>query len=128
MSVSQKVSFTVRRPSPLSRAASSGPESDSSSFKVPNLPRHLALSSDSAAPNSPLARNESPHTNGYYDSSDEDDEIQDELVTGFDKFGVQRCVTPFQLDYSHLNSQKSNWATLRSLGCMEIGRRKTTSH
>ena len=26
-------------------------------------------------------------------SSDEDEEIEDELVTGFDQFGVQRCVS-----------------------------------
>ncbi|KAJ3880052.1 DExH-box splicing factor binding site-domain-containing protein [Lentinula edodes] len=87
----QKVSFTIRRPSPTSRAASSGPESDSgSSFKVPALPRHLT--NDSSVPGSPLAR--SGTSSPYYDDSDsdQDDEVQDELVTGFDKFGVQRCV------------------------------------
>ncbi|KAJ4500322.1 DExH-box splicing factor binding site-domain-containing protein [Lentinula lateritia] len=85
----QKVSFTIRRPSPTSRAASSGPESDSgSSFKVPALPRHLT--NDSSVPGSPLAR--SGTSSPYYDDSDsdQDDEVQDELVTGFDKFGVQR--------------------------------------
>ncbi|KAJ3867967.1 DExH-box splicing factor binding site-domain-containing protein [Lentinula novae-zelandiae] len=85
----QKVSFTIRRPSPTSRAASSGPESDSgSSFKVPALPRHLT--NDSSVPGSPLAR--SGTSTPYYDDSDsdQDHEVQDELVTGFDKFGVQR--------------------------------------
>ncbi|KAJ8521191.1 hypothetical protein ONZ45_g2098 [Pleurotus djamor] len=99
----QKVSFTVRRPTPVSRAPSSGPESDSgSSFKVPSLPRHLTNLNDSN-PGSPLARSttSSPKPKDkavvYYneqDSSDEeDDNIQDELVSGFDQFGVQR-VTP----------------------------------
>ncbi|KAF5388824.1 hypothetical protein D9757_005624 [Collybiopsis confluens] len=87
---SQKVSFTVRRrPTPVSRATSSGPESDSgSSFKIPALPRHL---NDSSTPGSPLAR--SGTSSPYHDrdsDSDEDDQAQDELVTGFDNFGVQR--------------------------------------
>ncbi|KAF8638045.1 hypothetical protein AX16_010677 [Volvariella volvacea WC 439] len=86
----QKVSFTVRRPSPVSRASSAA-DSDGSSFRVPALPKRLA---------SPLARSAtgSPNTaasSSYYDepdSSDEEDErIQDELVTGFDRFGVQRA-------------------------------------
>ncbi|KAJ3800349.1 DExH-box splicing factor binding site-domain-containing protein [Lentinula aff. detonsa] len=87
----QKVSFTIRRPSPTSRATSSGPESDSgSSFKVPALPRHLT--NDSSVPGSPLAR--SGTSTPYYDNSDsdQDDEAQDELVTGFDNFGVQRLL------------------------------------
>ncbi|KIK68949.1 hypothetical protein GYMLUDRAFT_153090 [Collybiopsis luxurians FD-317 M1] len=87
----QKVSFTVRRPTPGSRATSSGPESDSgSSFKIPALPRHL---NDSSVPSSPLARSgaSSPYYPDDRDSdSDQDDQAQDELVTGFDKFGVQR--------------------------------------
>ncbi|PPQ98382.1 hypothetical protein CVT24_004061 [Panaeolus cyanescens] len=94
-----KVSFTVRRPTPVSRAASSGPDSDAgSSFKVPSLPRHLT---DESTPlGSPLARSStsSPrpkssqkhHNYHEEDSSDEDHVIEDELVTGFDKFGVQR--------------------------------------
>ncbi|KAF9495292.1 hypothetical protein BDN71DRAFT_1482738 [Pleurotus eryngii] len=100
MSAPQKVSFTVRRPTPISRGESSGPESDSgSSFKVPSLPRHLSSQNDSV-PGSPLARSatSSPRPKdkpvAYYDdkdSSDEDnDGIQDELVTGFNRFGVQR--------------------------------------
>ncbi|KAF5351842.1 hypothetical protein D9756_007489 [Leucocoprinus leucothites] len=92
MAAPQKVSFTVRRPTPVSRATSSGPDSDNPSFKVPSLPRHLTQSTESTPLGSPLARGgaDSPYTNGYDDSSDEDDDIQDELVTGFDKFGVQR--------------------------------------
>ncbi|KAJ8455491.1 hypothetical protein ONZ51_g12438 [Trametes cubensis] len=92
----EKVSFTIRRPTPAARA-----ESDSdSSFKVPSLPRHL---SGTSTPNSPLARSTPPspkrkpaRTYAERDSSDEDSEPEDELVTGFDQFGVQRCVSsPF---------------------------------
>ncbi|KAA1478332.1 hypothetical protein DENSPDRAFT_748944, partial [Dentipellis sp. KUC8613] len=82
---STPVSFTVRRPTPVSRAASSGADSDSSTFKVPALPRHLGR--DTSAPGSPLAGTPKRH---YDDSSEEEDEDQDELVTGFDQFGVQR--------------------------------------
>ncbi|KAH9852206.1 DExH-box splicing factor binding site-domain-containing protein [Lenzites betulinus] len=80
-----KVSFTVRRPTPVS-------DSDSS-FKVPTLPRHL---SGTSTPNSPLARSTPPspkHRSRTYterDSSDEGSGPEDELVTGFDQFGVQR--------------------------------------
>ncbi|KAF9467315.1 hypothetical protein BDZ94DRAFT_1028145 [Collybia nuda] len=105
MAVSEKVSFTIRRPTPLSRAPSSGADSDGGvSFKVPHLPRHLTNQNDST-PGSPLGRSatSSPKPSSkasYYrheplDSSDEDENerLQDELVTGFDKFGVQRCVS-----------------------------------
>jgi len=97
-----KLSFTVRRPSPESRGNT--PASDSStSFKIPAIPKHLSASSthDSTPLGSPLARSaasspravpERRERRDDYDSSDEDDEVQDELVTGFDKFGVQRCV------------------------------------
>ncbi|KAH7888156.1 DExH-box splicing factor binding site-domain-containing protein [Phlebopus sp. FC_14] len=97
-----KVSFTVRRPTPVSRPPSSGPESGEQ-FKVPALPRHLA-SNNGSATGSPLAG--SPRTFSSREdsdedglvlrrddtaSSDEDDEAaEDELVTGFDQFGVQR--------------------------------------
>jgi len=100
MSVAQKVSFTVRRPTPVSRAASSGPESDSSSFKVPSLPRHLQPV-EFPPSGSPLAHTgpNSPESNVFDGFSDEDDDeddvVQDELVTGFDKFGVERCVNSF---------------------------------
>ncbi|KAF8906478.1 DExH-box splicing factor binding site-domain-containing protein [Gymnopilus junonius] len=92
-----KVSFTIRRPTPISRAASSGPDSDAGpSFKVPQLPSHLSTHRH----DSPLGRSEtsSPHSltpaSVYHDenSSDAESVVEDELVTGFDKFGVQRCV------------------------------------
>lgn len=88
-SASEKVSFTIRRPTPVSRA-SSGNDSDSG-FKVPALPRHLT--NEGSTPGSPLARSarSSPkRTYAEVDSSDEEDEDQVELVTGFDQFGVQR--------------------------------------
>ncbi|KAF8837716.1 hypothetical protein BDN67DRAFT_972567 [Paxillus ammoniavirescens] len=112
--MSSKVSFTIRRPTPISRPSSSGPESDCQ-FKVPALPRHLASGGNSVT-GSPLAG--SPRTyssredsdddsenglvfpNGFglrevvshhTDSSDEEDEkVEDELVSGFDQFGVKR--------------------------------------
>ncbi|RXW21315.1 hypothetical protein EST38_g4535 [Candolleomyces aberdarensis] len=76
----QAVSFTIRRPSPPeSRGISPGASDPGHNFKIPALPRHLAgVSNDST----PLE----------YDSSDEEDqELQDELVSGFDKFGVERA-------------------------------------
>ncbi|KAK0504652.1 DExH-box splicing factor binding site-domain-containing protein [Armillaria luteobubalina] len=96
----QKVSFTVRRPTPVSRA-SSGADSDSS-FKVPSLPHHkLSRHLNDSSPGSPLARSatSSPrpvaeYYDGQPDSSDEDDEEQDELVTAFDRFGAQRAHKP----------------------------------
>lgn len=109
--MSSKISFTIRRPSPVSRAASSGPDSDAgSSFKIPSVPRRI-LPNDESNFGSPLGRSatSSPHPPRFAqsqdqqqsDSSDEDDVIEDELVTGFDKFGVQRCVSfsspPLQL-------------------------------
>ncbi|KAF9218712.1 hypothetical protein BS17DRAFT_770525 [Gyrodon lividus] len=104
-----KLSFTIRRPTPTSRPSSSGPESDAQ-FKVPALPRHLT-SAGSSASGSPLAG--SPRTCGSREDSDDDGEHgivftngtgprkttsyqtdssdeEDEPVTGFDQFGVQR--------------------------------------
>lgn len=81
-----KVSFTVRRPTPVSRS-----ESDSDGdFKVPALPRHLVNSRDSHS-GSPLSRSVTASPQ-HSDSSDEEDQNQDELIVGFDQFGVQRCV------------------------------------
>ncbi|KAI0293484.1 DExH-box splicing factor binding site-domain-containing protein [Multifurca ochricompacta] len=93
-----KVSFTVRRPTPESRSTSTGPDSDDPRFKLPALPRHLINdnSAGNSTPGSPLAGS-SPKRSApeNADSSDEeDDQPTDELVTGFDRFGVQRC--PFQ--------------------------------
>ena len=94
--MSTKVSFTIRRPTPESRAPSAGPDSDDPRFKVPALPRHLVSdhSAGNSTPGSPLAGS-SPKRSApdSADSSDEDDNgPTDELVTGFDRFGVQRCV------------------------------------
>lgn len=100
MAATSKVSFTIRRPTPVSRAPSSGADSDAAPFKVPFLPRHLANADDSI-PGSPLARSatSSPKSSirsVYYDNDqdssneDEDDVLRDELVTEFDRFGVQR--------------------------------------
>lgn len=94
-SAPSKVSFTIRRPTPASRAASSGADSDTNNpSSVAPIPRHLA---NDSTPGSPLARSANASPKRSYselDSSDDDDEqINDELVTGFDKFGVQRCVS-----------------------------------
>ncbi|KAF7799845.1 hypothetical protein EIP86_011087, partial [Pleurotus ostreatoroseus] len=82
-----KLSFTIRRPTPVSRASSTTGDSD---FKTPALPRHL--SNPNSGANSPLSRNSPKRTYDERDSSDEDEQAEDELVTGFDQFGVQRCV------------------------------------
>ncbi|KAI6027361.1 DExH-box splicing factor binding site-domain-containing protein [Pisolithus microcarpus] len=104
-----KVSFTVRRPTPTSRPSSTGPEPDGR-FKVPALPRHLAGAR--SATGSPLAssregsddegevgivisKNGTSRGNGgrgYGESSDEDGaSVEEELVTEFDQFSVQRA-------------------------------------
>jgi hypothetical protein len=114
MSSTNKVSFTVRRPTPPSRTASSGPDSDNPSFKTPALPRHLTAANDSLS-GSPLARSAASSPGGtpisYYqheqDSSDEeDDQLQDQLLTSFDQFAVQRCVDSSVPIHSCLNSHK----------------------
>ncbi|KAG8996151.1 hypothetical protein FRB94_008541 [Tulasnella sp. JGI-2019a] len=104
-----RVSFTVRRPSPLSsRQSSIGPESDSvasTGFKVP--PPRLG-SGNSSGVSSPLRNgiqgNSTPangsrlvYSNGAAEesgSSGEDDSGADELVSGFDAMGVQRVKAP----------------------------------
>ena len=95
MTSTPAVSFTVRRPSPVSRGESSGADSDGPSFKIPALPKHLR--NGGSTPGSPLAQGDSAASSpkrsyDSVDSSDEEDETQDELISGFDKFGVQRCV------------------------------------
>lgn len=72
------VSFTVRRPTPVSRPSSSGPESDGP-FKVPALPRHLASAGGSAA-SSPLAG--SPRTFSSREDSEDDGEAGIVFVNG----------------------------------------------
>ena len=98
--MTSKVSFTVRRPTPVSRASSTGAYSDGgSSFKVPALPRHVANDRMAGGPSGhDQGRSGRPgssskvnaRTYNERDSSDDDEVIEDELVTGFDEFGVQR--------------------------------------
>lgn len=106
-----KVSFTVRRPTPESRATSTGPDSDDIRFKLPALPRHLAhnnsANNNNSTPGSPLVGSSpkrsapaSPNS-----SDEEDDQPTDELVTGFDRFGVQRCVSPFLSRFKYRSPQ-----------------------
>ncbi|KAI0088937.1 DExH-box splicing factor binding site-domain-containing protein [Irpex rosettiformis] len=87
-----KVSFTIRRPTPVSRASSTG--GNDSDFKIPAIPARLTSSANSSAPGSPLHRESPKPRSRTYDergsSSEDDEEEEDELVTGFDKFGVQR--------------------------------------
>ncbi|PAV24016.1 hypothetical protein PNOK_0108400 [Pyrrhoderma noxium] len=82
-----KVSFTVRRPTPVSRQGSSGLESDAEgTFKVPALPRHLNEANRSSA-GSPLANGSSrpPSRTSAPDSSDEEEEGVGEIITEFDQ-------------------------------------------
>lgn len=122
MSTPSKVSFTVRRPTPLSRPPSSGPESDGQ-FKIPALPRHMR--GERSATGSPLAGSREGSddddtgivfSNGAVhkgdarepDSSDDDDtKVQEELVTEFDQFSVQRCVHFIHHLATRLSSLKS---------------------
>ena len=78
------VSFTIRRPTPVDRALSSTPAADAGAFKTPAVPSPLARS----AANTPPANDDDD------DSSGAESPAADELVTGFDRFGVQRCVPP----------------------------------
>jgi hypothetical protein len=92
------VSFTIRRPTPESRSTSAGPDPNHVRFKSPTLPRHLAQESRTVGSTSgtPLAGNSPKRStpDGPYSSDEDDDERPtDELVTGFDLFGVQRYVT-----------------------------------
>ncbi|KAG6837794.1 hypothetical protein H0H93_016162 [Arthromyces matolae] len=80
----EKVSFTIRRPTPLSRAPSSGIDSDWPS----NKPSPLVRSSTSSPAPSSRINSFVPHEQ---DSSDDDDDKNDELVTHFDRFGVRRA-------------------------------------
>lgn len=123
------VSFTVRRPTPVSRPSSSGPESDGP-FRVPALPRHLA-SAGSSATGSPLAG--SPRTLGSRENSDDDDQTgivfandfgadndthpsdssdDDNLVASFKQPGGQRCVLCTRASCSiEVDSQKLSHLT-----------------
>ena len=82
------VSFTVKKSSALSREA---PQSGADmSFPVPVS---ITRPSDSAAPLHPGGGKRLTSNNrDNDDSSDEDAGTEDEIITGFDSFGVQRCV------------------------------------
>lgn len=76
---------------------------------MPSLPRYIT---NDSVPGSPLARsaNASPklksRTYDERDSSEEDeDDVDEELVTGFDRFGVQRCVSSIRSSLNHSDSQ-----------------------
>ncbi|EIM89477.1 uncharacterized protein STEHIDRAFT_118696 [Stereum hirsutum FP-91666 SS1] len=98
-----KVSFTIRRPTPSSsRATSTGPDSDAAatsphasapSFKIPALPRHLTDqgAGSRSGSNSPKPRARTYEERGEESDSSEEERMEDELVTGFDQFGVQRA-------------------------------------
>ena len=78
----------------MSRQGSSGPDTDGEGFRIPALPKRLVKSGRST-PGSPLGNDRSsrpPSRLAAPDSSDEEEEDVDEIVTGFDQFGVQRCV------------------------------------
>jgi len=118
------VSFIVRRPTPVSRPSSSGPESDGP-FKLPALPRHLA-SAASSATGSPLAG--SPRSFSPREDSDNDGETgivfangsgadddshrtdssdEENLVASTRQPGGQRCVIRNQSSCSiEFDSQK----------------------
>lgn len=108
--MSSKVSFTIRRPSPLpdSRATSTGADSDNPGFKIPSLPRHLSNNSGGGESRGPAPKSRSrTYDQRDPDDSDEEDAVGDELVTGFDRFGVQRCVLTSSLDLTYiLNSHQ----------------------
>lgn len=95
------VSFTVKRPPPVSRGTSES--SSTSSFKAPAEAKRSGASGV-AAP-SPLAisnngngKRRQTQTHHDDDSSDDDAGTEDEIITGFDSLGVQRCV---QFSLSH---------------------------
>ncbi|KZP06303.1 hypothetical protein FIBSPDRAFT_966577 [Athelia psychrophila] len=67
--MSSKVSFTIRRPDAI--------------------PRHLDESRSSTSSPAPK-RTYSDREEGEDDDSDAESAVDDELVTGFDRFGVQR--------------------------------------
>ncbi|KAG6813770.1 hypothetical protein H0H92_007722 [Tricholoma furcatifolium] len=122
--MAEKVSFTIRRPTPVSRASSS------EDYKVPSLPPHLR----SSAPSSPLVRSSTASPANYtpheQDSSDEDEQIRDELVTGFDRFGVRRFFNPAS---SRLDKERPEKAAplvipaLKNRDWRELARKRKTA-
>lgn len=95
------VSFTVKRPSPLSREVH-GPGTDVS-FPAP-VPIAWPPSNPVSGNSSPLPLSGSNY--GDNNSSDEDAGTEDEIITGFDSLGVQRCVNFVTTcsEEPHLNS------------------------
>jgi len=88
------VSFTVRRPSPLSREASDS-DVPSVAFRQP-LPKHPSNSTGAPSPlsfsvNGNRKRAPIRQTIGDDDSSDDEASTEDEIITGFDAMGVQRA-------------------------------------
>ncbi|KAG8988466.1 hypothetical protein FRB90_002722, partial [Tulasnella sp. 427] len=84
------MSFTIRRPSPMSsRQPSAGPESNATtpapSFRIPPPPRQQNIHS-----NVPSRLKHEHSEREEIDSSDEEDPEAAELVSGFDSMGVQR--------------------------------------
>ena len=110
MAAVEKVSFTIRRPTPISRAPSSGVESDGN-FKAPSLPQRLANPNNSTPGRSTGSSPAPPAPNRTQEDSDSSDADEggsrDELVTGFDRFGVQRCVVFLIYCSQSFSSQKS---------------------
>lgn len=118
-----KVSFTIRRPTPSSsRATSTGPDSDAAatpphapapSFKIPALPRHLTDqgAGSRSGSNSPKPRARTYEERGEESDSSDEERTEDELVTGFDQFGVQRCVFLHfgNAIFSTLSTSTSTW-------------------
>src|ERR1700742_336843 len=85
------VSFTIRRPTPNT-------DSENEGFKVPKVPSQQSLSRKKTGTSSPLAlpptRPPKRTTTSREDSDSDGDDggTEDEIITGFDKFGVTRCV------------------------------------
>jgi hypothetical protein len=94
------VSFRIRRPTPNT-------DSEGEGFKVPQEPHRSSFRSPlSLPPARPSKR--STTTRDDSDSDREDEGTEDEIITGFDRFGVTRCV--FSLSEKHgdqTHSQKS---------------------
>jgi hypothetical protein len=88
------VSFTVRRPTPNT-------DSDNEGFKIPQHPRH-SLKRTESGKSSPLSlpptRPPKRTTTTRGNDSDEDEGTEDEIITGFDRFGVTRCVFSAHFD------------------------------
>ncbi|KAG2031703.1 DExH-box splicing factor binding site-domain-containing protein [Suillus americanus] len=123
-----KLSFTVRKPT------ATDDDRASDKFKLSALPRHLSSAASSAS-GTPLTG--SPRTFSSREDSDEEEEesgivfadggrkdepdssddedgrLEDELITSFNKFGAQRCVSfrSFQHFYS---SQKAHVVLISS--------------